>query len=130
MAGGRPWRRALLATSAKSGGHERDGDGDQACAAAAPAVSNGYRTVTLKSDGRGHFQVEGGSTAGASISWSIPAPRSIALRESVARPSSASIRRPRDYTVKMQTANGVAGRAGAAQPVEVNGITVRDVRRW
>ena len=93
----------------------------------ARAVSSNYRTVTLNSDGRGHFQVEA-RVDGRSIDFLVDTgASSIALRESSAaklgiHPSA------RDYSVKMQTANGV-GKAARVQlnRVEVNGITVRDV---
>ena len=91
------------------------------------AASSGYRTVTLSSDGRGHFQVEA-RVDGRSIDFMVDTgASSIALRESAAaklgiHPAA------RDYTVKMQTANGV-GKAARVQldRVEINGITVRDV---
>ena len=106
--------------------HQCHGDGGRA-AAAAPAASSDYRTVTLNSDGRGHFQVEA-RVDGRSIDFLVDTgASSIALRESSAaklgiHPSA------RDYTIKMQTANGV-GKAARVQldRVEVNGITVRDV---
>ena len=81
----------------------------------------------MSSDGRGHFQVEA-RVDGRSIDFLVDTGAStIALRESAAaklgiHPAA------RDYTVKMQTANGV-GKAAPVQldRVEVNGITVRDV---
>jgi aspartyl protease family protein len=94
--------------------------------AAAPPASSSYRTVTLSDNGRG-FQVEA-RVDGRSIDFIVDTGASaIALRETAAaklgiHPS------PRDYTVKMQTANGV-GKAARVQldRVEINGITVRDV---
>jgi aspartyl protease family protein len=99
-------------------------------AAAAPPQSSpaGYRTVTLNNNGRGYFEVAA-RVEGRSIDFLIDTgASSVALRESSAaklgiHPS------PRDYTIRTQTANGV----GKAAPVtldrmEINGITVRDVR--
>lgn len=98
--------------------------------APAPPASTGYRTVTLNSDGRGHFQVQA-RVDGRWIDFLVDTGASlIALRESSAaklgiHPS------VRDYSVKMQTANGV-GKAARVQLnyVEVNGITVRDVEAF
>lgn len=97
-------------------------------AAPAQAASGGYRTVTLNNNGRGYFEVEA-RVEGRSIDFLVDTgASSIALRESSAaklgiHPAA------RDYTIKTQTANGV----GKAAPVmldriEINGITVRDVR--
>jgi aspartyl protease family protein len=94
-------------------------------AAAAPA-SAGYRTVTLRDNGRG-FQVEA-RVDGRAIDFIVDTgATSIALRESAAAKLGIHPM-PRDYTVKMQTANGV-GKAARVQldRVEINGITVRDV---
>jgi aspartyl protease family protein len=93
----------------------------------APAVSSNYRTVTLNSDSRGHFQTEA-RVEGRSIDFLVDTGASaIALRESSAarlgiHPSA------RDYSIKMETANGV-GKAARVQlaRVEIGGITVRDV---
>jgi aspartyl protease family protein len=97
-----------------------------------PRQENNYgsRTVTLQSDGRGHFQVQA-RVDGRWIDFLVDTGASlIALRESSAaklgvHPSA------RDYSVKMQTANGV-GKAARIQlnSVEVNGITVRDVEAF
>ncbi len=97
--------------------------------AQAPPAAAG-RTATLKSDGRGHFQVEA-RVDGRYIDFLIDTGASlIALRESSAaklgiHPSA------RDYSVKMQTANGV-GKAARVElnSVEVNGITVSDVEAF
>jgi aspartyl protease family protein len=91
------------------------------------AVSANYRTVTLNSDSRGHFQTEA-RVEGRSIDFLVDTGASaIALRESSAarlgiHPSA------RDYSIKMETANGV-GKAARVQlaRVEIGGITVRDV---
>jgi aspartyl protease family protein len=94
----------------------------------APAASSGYRTVTLKDDGRGYFQAEA-RVEGRTLDFLIDTgAQSVALRETSAaklgiHPSA------RDYTIKTQTANGV-GRAAPVtlDRVEINGITVRGVR--
>ena len=95
-------------------------------APAAPA-SSGYRTVTLDSDGRGHFQVQA-RVEGRWIDFLVDTGASlVALRESSA--ARLGIHPTvRDYSIKMQTANGV-GKAARVRLnyVEVNGITVRDV---
>jgi aspartyl protease family protein len=83
-------------------------------------------TVTLSNNGRG-FQVEARIDS-RSIDFIVDTGASaIALRETSAaklgiHPAA------RDYTIKMQTANGV-GKAARVQldRVEINGITVRDV---
>ena len=92
-----------------------------------PASSNNYRTVTLNSDRRGHFQTNV-MVDGRSIEFLVDTgASSVALRESDAarlgiHPSA------RDYNVRMQTANGI-GRAARVRldRVELSGITVRDV---
>jgi aspartyl protease family protein len=101
-----------------------------AARAAPPAVSATGRTVTLQSDSRGHFLVDA-RVDGRRIDFMVDTGASvIALRESAAarlgiHPS------PRDYTVKANTANGVASAAPVMlNRVEVNGITVRDVRAF
>jgi len=109
--------------------HAKSG-GTNAMAMAAkpePAVSSNYSTVTLHSDSRGHFQIDA-RVDGRSIDFLVDTgASSIALRESSAaklgiHPSA------REYSVKMQTANGI-GKAARVQlgRVEVGGITVRDV---
>ena len=71
-----------------------------------PAVSSNYSTVTLNSDSRGHFQIDA-RVDGRSIDFLVDTgASSIALRESSAaklgiHPSA------RDYSIKMQTANGI-----------------------
>ena len=93
-----------------------------------PAPSNAYyRTVTLNSDRRGHFQTDA-RVDGRSIEFLVDTGAStVALRESSAarlgiHPSA------RDYTVRMQTANGIGkGARVRLDRVELNGITVRDV---
>ena len=95
--------------------------------AARRQVSTGYRTVTLTATAAAISRSRRGSTAGT-IDFMVDTGASmIALRESAAA-RLGIIPRPRDYTGRTQTANGV----GKAAPVrldrvEVNGITVRDV---
>ena len=97
-------------------------------APAAPVNHAGSRTVTVQSDRRGHFQVDA-RVDGRRTDFLVDTGASvIALRESSAarlgiHPAA------RDYTAKMSTANGVAKAAPVQlNRVEVNGITVRDVR--
>jgi aspartyl protease family protein len=100
---------------------------------AAPAQAAGSalaRTVTLQGDSRGHFQVDA-RVDGRRIDFMVDTGASvIALRESAAarlgiHPS------PRDYTVKANTANGIVKAAPVTlNRVEVDGITVRDVRAF
>ena len=90
-------------------------------------TSSGYRTVTLRDDGRGHFQVEA-NVDGRRIEFLVDTGASvIALRESAA--AKLGIHPAvRDYTAKASTANGVVKAAPVMlNRVEVNGITVRDV---
>lgn len=93
----------------------------------APATQSNYRTVTLRSDNRGHFQTDvriDGRTIDILVDTGAS---SIALRESSAaklgiHPSA------RDYNIKMMTANGVGKAARVTlDRVELGGITVRDV---
>jgi aspartyl protease family protein len=91
-------------------------------------VPGGYRTVTLNDNGRGFFGVEA-RVEGRSIDFVVDTgAMSVSLRETAAaklgiHPTS------REYTVRIQTANGV-GRAAPVtlNNIEINGITVRDVR--
>jgi aspartyl protease family protein len=93
-------------------------------------TGSAYRSVTLRSDGRGHFRVEA-RVEGRPVDFMVDTGASmIALRETAAarlgiHPSA------RDYTVKTQTANGV-GKAARVRlnRVEVDGITVRDVEAF
>ena len=112
--------------------HAKDGGNAMAMttrpvAAPEPAPSSGYRTVTLSNNGHG-FGVEA-RVEGRSIDFIVDTgASSVSLRETAAaklgiHPAA------RDYTIRTQTANGV----GKAAPVtldriEINGITVRDVR--
>ena len=95
-----------------------------------PAATAQGRTVTLQSDSRGHFQVDA-RVDGRRIDFMVDTGASvIALRESAAAKLGIHPA-PRDYTVKANTANGVAKAAPVVlNRVEVNGITVRDVRAF
>jgi aspartyl protease family protein len=114
----------------KSGASNAMAMGSKPAAAGRSAPSAGYRTVTLQSDGRGHFQVEA-RVDGRRIEFLVDTGASlIALRESAAarlgiHPSA------REYNIKMQTANGV-GKAARVRlnRVEVDGITVRDIEAF
>jgi len=94
---------------------------------AAPPVNNNSRSVTLNRADNGHFQTEA-RVDGRRIEFIVDTGAShIALRESDAarlgiRPT------PRDYTIKVATANG-EGRAARTElrSVEIGGIVVRDL---
>jgi aspartyl protease family protein len=96
-------------------------------AAPAPAVPNNSRSLVIKAGNGGHFEVEA-RVDGRRIPFMVDTGASqIALRESDAarlghRPT------PRDYTIKIHTANGI-GRAALVQlrTVEVGDIVVRDL---
>jgi aspartyl protease family protein len=98
-----------------------------AAPAAAAPVNNNSRSVTLNRADNGHFQAEA-RVDGRRIEFIVDTGAThIALRESDAarlgiRPT------PRDYTVKVATANG-EGRAARAdlRSVEIGGIVVRDL---
>ena len=96
----------------------------------APASSNGGRTVTLRSDSRGHFQVDA-RVDGRRVDFMVDTGASvIALRESSAARLGIHPT-PRDYTAKAHTANGVAKAARVQlQRVDIDGITVRDVEAF
>jgi aspartyl protease family protein len=105
-----------------------------AIAAKTPAVlkhaaqtTNGYRTVTLRSDSRGHFAVEA-RVDGRTIDFVIDTGASkIVLRETAAA-RLGIFPRASEYTGRAQTANGVAKFAPVRlNNVDVNGIVVRDV---
>ena len=95
-----------------------------------PHTSGGGRTATLRSDGRGHFEAEA-RVDGRYLSVLVDTGASmIALRESAANrlgifPSA------RDYSLKIQTANGT-GRAARVQlsRVEIGDVVVRDVEAF
>jgi aspartyl protease family protein len=98
-------------------------------AAPAPQASASGRTVTLQSDRRGHFQ--DARVDGRAVDFMVDTGASvIALRESSAAKLGIHPSR-RDYTAKASTANGVVAAAPVMlNRVEVNGITVRDVRAF
>jgi len=87
-----------------------------------------YRTVTVRGDTRGHFQVEG-AVDGRRVDFVVDTGASVvALRErDAARLGIHPI--PRDYTASVSTANGVI-RAAPVQlsSLEVGGIRVHGVR--
>jgi aspartyl protease family protein len=115
--------------SAKSGGSNAMAMGSKSAAAPSQSSSN-YRTVALRSDGRGHFQVEA-RVDGRRIDFLVDTGASmIALRESAAARLGIHPRAS-DYNVKIHTANGV-GKAARVQldSVEVDGIRVRDVEAF
>jgi aspartyl protease family protein len=100
----------------------------RAMAVAVPAQSANSRSVTIPRDGRGHFTVEA-RVDGRRLQFMVDTGASIiALRESAAAKLSI-YPSPRDYTIGVQTANGV-GRAAEVRlnSVEIDGIVVRDVR--
>jgi len=90
----------------------------------------GARTVTLQGDSRGHFQVDA-RVDGRSVDFMVDTGASvIALRESSAARLGIHPAQ-RDYTASASTANGVVKAAPVMlNRVEVNGITVRDVRAF
>jgi aspartyl protease family protein len=107
---------------------DQNGRAPAATMAAAPAQENtNYRSVTLKRSDNGHFEVEA-RVDGRRLDFIVDTGAShIALRESdAARLGIRPI--PRDYTVKVNTANGV-GRAARVElrSVEIGGIVVRDL---
>jgi aspartyl protease family protein len=121
---------ALLARSLDKLAGSKPAMATAATTAAPASVSAGGRTVTLHSDGRGHFQVDA-RVDGRHIDFMVDTGASmIALRETSAARLGIHPT-PRDYTVRTQTANGV-GRAARVQlnRVEISGITVRDVEAF
>lgn len=91
-------------------------------------TSSGYRTVTLRDDGRGHFQVEA-NVDGRRIDFLVDTGASVvALREASAN-RLGIFPKASDYTAKIQTANGTGKAARVTlNRIDINGITVRDVR--
>ena len=91
------------------------------------ATSSSGRTVTLQSDGRGHFQVDA-RIDGRRIDVLVDTGASaVVLRESSAA-QLGIFPKASDYTGRTNTANGVAKYAPVRlNRVEINGITVRDV---
>ena len=96
-------------------------------APAAPSVSNNSRSLVIKAGIGGHFEVEA-RVDGRRIAFLVDTGASqIALRESDAARLGIHPT-PRDYKVKIHTANGI-GRAALVQlrMVEVGNIVVRDL---
>jgi aspartyl protease family protein len=92
----------------------------------APAASN-VRTMEIRAGGGGHFQVEA-RVDGRRLDFMVDTGASqITLRESEAARLGIHPT-PRDYTVRINTANG-AGRAARVElgMVEVGDIIVRDI---
>jgi aspartyl protease family protein len=89
--------------------------------------ASGYRTVTVQSDRRGHFQVEG-SVDGRRLDFMVDTGATVvALREQDAG-KLGIFPSPRDYTGRTSTANGIVRVAPVRLPsLEVNGIRVYDV---
>jgi aspartyl protease family protein len=89
--------------------------------------TSAYRTVTVRGDSRGHFQVEG-SVDGRRLDFLVDTGASlVALRERDAN-KLGIFPSPRDYTGRSSTANGVIAVAPVRLPsLEINGIRVYDV---
>src|SRR5262245_19651374 len=89
--------------------------------------ASNYRTVTVQSDRRGHFQVEG-SVDGRRLDFMVDTGATVvALRERDAG-KLGIFPAPRDYTGLTATANGTIRVAPVRLPsLEVNGIRVYDV---
>jgi len=102
----------------------------QSMAVAASAQSANSRSVTIARDNRGQFMVEA-RVDGRRLQFMVDTGASmIALRESAAaRLGIFPAPRDYDYTIRVQTANGI-GRAAEIRlnSVEIDGIVVRDVR--
>ena len=90
--------------------------------------SANYRTVTVRADRLGHFQVEG-SVDGRRLDFMVDTGASmVALRERDAN-KLGIFPAARDYTARTSTANGVIKVAPVRLPsLEVNGIRVYDVQ--
>ena len=89
--------------------------------------TNNYRTVTVRGDSRGHFQVEG-SVDGRRLDFMVDTGASlVALRERDAN-KLGIFPAPRDYTARTSTANGVIAVAPVRlSSLEINGIRIYDV---
>jgi aspartyl protease family protein len=93
-----------------------------------PQQTTNYRTVTVRGDSRGHFNVEG-SVDGRRMDFVVDTGASVvALRErDAAKVGIHPV--PRDYTASVSTANGVIRAAPVQLPsLEVGGIRVHGVR--
>ena len=91
-----------------------------------PAAS--YRTVEVRSDSRGHYQLEG-TVDGRRLDFMVDTGASVvALRErDAARLGIHPV--PRDYTASVSTANGTIKAAPVSlSSLEVGGIRIYDVR--
>jgi aspartyl protease family protein len=101
----------------------------QRVAAAPPQQqTSAYRTVTVRGDARGHFNVEG-SVDGRRLDFMVDTGASVvALRErDAARLGIHPI--PRDYTASVSTANGTIKAAPVQlSSLEVGGIRIHGVR--
>jgi len=89
--------------------------------------TSAYRTVTVRGDRLGHFQVEG-SVDGRRLDFMVDTGASlVALRERDAN-KLGIFPSPRDYTGRSSTANGVIAVAPVRLPsLEINGIRIYDV---
>ena len=89
--------------------------------------TNSVRTVTVRGDRLGHFQVEG-SVDGRRLDFMVDTGASlVALRERDAN-KLGIFPTPRDYTARTSTANGVIAVAPVRlSSLEVNGIRIYDV---
>jgi aspartyl protease family protein len=90
--------------------------------------SANYRTVTVRGDSRGHFQVEG-AVDGRRIDLMVDTGASlVALRERDAN-KLGFFPAARDYTMRSSTANGIVKVAPIRlSSLEINGIRVYDVQ--
>jgi len=95
----------------------------QRVAAAPQQQTSAYRTVTVRGDARGHFNVEG-SVDGRRLDFMVDTGASVVvLRErDAARLGIHPI--PRDYTASVSTANGTI----KAAPVQLNSLEVGGIR--
>jgi aspartyl protease family protein len=93
-----------------------------------PQQSANYRTVTVRGDSRGHFQVEG-AVDGRRIDLMVDTGASlVALRERDAN-KLGFFPAARDYTMRSSTANGIVKVAPIRlSSLEINGIRVYDVQ--
>ncbi len=122
---------ALMAPRSLDGFFGKRGDTaamlQAASAAPTPAAPSSARSVTLRRDNRGHFQVEG-RVDGRRLDFMVDTGASvIALRERDAAKLGIHPAQ-RDYTAKISTANGIVRAARVElNRVEIGGLTVRDV---
>ena len=98
----------------------------QSTAPTAPSAN--YRTVQVRSDARGHYQLEG-SIDGRRLDFMVDTGASVvALRERDAARLGIHPT-PRDYTASVSTANGTIKAAPVnLSSLEVGGIRIYDVR--